>query len=240
MKGKIFTKKEEVNFFKRHKILIKIIVMLLFLLFCGLVTVGIGKPIINFVEQPEKFREWVNSHGLWGKLSFVLMVFFQVVIALIPGEPLEIGAGYAFGAVEGTILTVIGTVLGSVAVYFMVKKWGIRFCEIFFDRQKLLSLKILKNKRKRDILAFIIFLLPGTPKDLVTYFLGLTEMKLSYVIFLSSVVRLPSIITSTLGGDAIGVEEYVTAIIVFGITLLMSLIGLIIYRKILVKKKKRL
>ena len=63
--------------------------------------------MIEFVSEPEKFRLWVNSHGFFGKIAFVGMVFFQVVLALIPGEPLEIGAGYAFGAVEGTILTVI-------------------------------------------------------------------------------------------------------------------------------------
>ncbi len=239
MKGWIFTKKKEVDFFKNNRLAIKIVVLLFFLLFCGAITFIVGRPMMRFMDEPEKFRIWVDSHGLWGKVSFVVMVFLQVVIALIPGEPLEIGAGYAFGAVEGTLLTVIGTLLGSVAVYFMVKKWGIRFCEIFFEREKLLSLRILKDKRKRDVIAFFIFLLPGTPKDLVTYFLGLTEMKLSYVMFLSAVVRLPSIITSTLGGDAIGVEAYITAIVVFAITMLFSLIGLVIYRKILIKKKNK-
>ncbi len=206
-------------------------------MFITLVTVLVGKPIVEFVSSPEKFRIWVDSHGFWGKLAFLGMVFFQVVLALIPGEPLEIGAGYAFGTLEGTVLTVIGTVLGSTVVFFLVKRWGIRLCEVFFSRQKLLSLKILKNKKRRHILAFLIFFLPGTPKDLATYFLGLTDMKLGYVLFLSGVARLPSIITSTLGGDALGVKKYTTALLVFGITLAISGIGYLIYNKLTAKRK---
>ncbi len=193
--------------------------------------------MIAFVSQPDKFRDWVNKSGLWGRVAFVLMVFFQVVLALIPGEPLEIGAGYAFGAVEGTLLTVLGTVLGSITVYFLVKRWGIKLCEVFFPRDKIFSLRILKNRRKRDILAFLIFFLPGTPKDLATYFLGLTDVKLGYVLFLSGVARLPSIITSTLGGNALGVKEYAAALIVFGITLIISGIGVLTYNKITKRKR---
>ncbi len=195
--------------------------------------------MIEFVSQPEKFRQWVDKSGIMGKLAFVGMVFFQVVLALIPGEPLEIGAGYAFGAVEGTILTVIGTVLGSITVFNLVKKWGIKLCEVFFDRKKLLSLKILKDRKKRDLIAFFIFFLPGTPKDLVTYFLGLTEIKPSYVIFLAAVVRLPSIITSTLGGNALGLQNYFTALLVFTITLAISGVGVLIYKKVLIKRKNK-
>lgn len=219
--------------------------VILFFAFMGAVTFLVGKPMISFVSEPEKFRVWVDSHGIWARIAFVLMVFFQVVLALIPGEPLEIGAGYAFGAVEGTILSVVGTVLGSIAVFYLVKRWGIKLCEVFFSREKLLSLKILKNKKRRDIISFIIFFLPGTPKDLVTYFLGLTDVKLSNVLFLSGVARLPSIITSTLGGDALGVKKYTTALLVFVITLALSGIGLLIYNKLiknhnkLIKNRKR-
>lgn len=221
-----------------NKRIIKIILFVVLLSFLACVTLIIGKPMISFVSEPEKFRLWVEDKGFFGKIAFVLMVFFQVVFALIPGEPLEIGGGYAFGVFEGTILTVIGTVLGSITVFFLVKKWGIKLCELFFSRDKLLSLKILKNKQKRNILIFLIFFLPGTPKDLLTYFLGLIDIKLSTVLFLSAIARLPSIITSTLGGDALGGKQYTAAFLVFAITLLISGIGYLIYEKVIIKHKK--
>lgn len=215
---------------KKQQRAIAISAFVLFLAFCGIVGWFIGKPMIEFVSEPEKFRLWVDSHGFWGKITFVGMIIFQVVIALVPGEPLEIGAGYAFGAIEGTLLCVIGTTLGSLLVFLLVRKIGVRLVEVFFSQEKINSLKILKSSKKRNFLIFLVFFLPGTPKDLITYFVGLTDVKPLNFLVLVSVARLPSIITSTLGGDALGVEEYKTAIIVFVITLLISLIGWLLYR----------
>lgn len=213
-----------------NKKIIGAVAITLFLLFCTAVGYFIGGPIIKFVSEPEKFRVWVENGGVWSKLAFIGMVMFQVVIALVPGEPLEIGAGYAFGALEGTLLTVIGITLGSLLVFCLVRKFGVMLVEIFFSREKINSLKFLHKSKKRDFIIFLLFFLPGTPKDLITYFAGLTDMKLSYVLWLSAVVRLPSVITSTLGGNALGTEKYITAITVFIITLIVSLIGWLIFK----------
>ena len=94
------TKNRIEAFSKKQKNLIGIGIFLLFLLFCGLVGWFIGKPMIEFVSKPEDFHLWVQSKGIWGRIAFIGMMIFQVIIALVPGEPLEIGAGYAFGAVE--------------------------------------------------------------------------------------------------------------------------------------------
>ena len=214
----------------RQKRIIGASATVLFMLFCSAVSWYIGRPIIEFVSEPEKFRVWVENGGIWSKIAFIGMVMFQVVIALVPGEPLEIGAGYAFGAIEGTLLTVIGVTLGSLVVFSLVRKFGVMLVEIFFSREKISSLKFLQKSKKRDFVIFLLFFLPGTPKDLITYFAGLTDMKLSYMLWLSAVVRLPSVITSTLGGDALGTEKYIMAIIVFIITLIISFIGWLIFK----------
>lgn len=214
----------------RQKRIIGASATVLFLLFCAAVSWYIGRPIIEFVSEPEKFRVWVENGGIWSKIAFIGMVMFQVVIALVPGEPLEIGAGYAFGAIEGTLLTVIGVTFGSLVVFSLVRKFGVMLVEIFFSREKISSLKFLQKSKKRDFVIFLLFFLPGTPKDLITYFAGLTDMKLSYMLWLSAVVRLPSVITSTLGGDALGTEKYIMAIIVFIITLIISFIGWLIFK----------
>lgn len=221
---------------EKQKRIIAGTVFVLFLLFCGAVTWFIGRPMIKFVSEPEKFRVWVDSHGIWGEITFVAMMVFQVVIALVPGEPLEIGAGYAFGAIEGTLLCVLGITIGSMLVFLMVKRFGIRLVEVFFSREKIMSLKFLQDEKKRALLTFTVFFLPGTPKDLLTYFVGLTDIKLSHFLLLTSVARLPSVITSAVGGSALGVESYTFAIIVFTLTLVFSGTGLLIYKFI---QKKR-
>ena len=230
-------KREELT--EKQRKIIAALVFILFILFCGVVTWFIGRPMIEFVSEPEKFRDWVDSKGIFGEITFVAMMVFQVVIALVPGEPLEIGAGYAFGAVEGTLLCVLGITLGSALVFIMVKRFGIRLVEVFFSREKIMSLKFLQNEKKRALLTFTVFFLPGTPKDLLTYFVGLTDTKLSHFLLLASVARLPSVITSTVGGSALGVESYALAIVVFSATLVFSGMGVLIYRFIQKKRNNR-
>ena len=213
--------------------------LFVFLLFAILVTVFIGRPMLRFVEEPELFRNWVDGHGLWGRLLFLGMVIFQVFFAIIPGEPLEIGAGYAFGAIEGTLLCLAGTTIGGILVFLLVRKIGVRLVEVFFPIEKIRSLWLLRTSKRRNFLTFLLFFLPGTPKDLLCYFVGLTDMKLSTWIWITSIARIPSIITSTIGGDALGEERYTLAIVAFAITAAVSVVGILIYQKIIKPRRKK-
>ena len=226
------------NLTLKQKKVLSVLVILLFVGFCAAVTWFIGRPMIRFVEEPEKFRSWVDAHGILGKICFIGMTAFQVIIAFVPGEPLEIGAGYAFGAVEGTLLCVIGITLGSMLTFLLVRRFGVRFAEIFFTIEKIKSLKFLQNEKKLGFIIFLIFFLPGTPKDLITYFIGLTDIKLSHYLLLVSIARLPSVITSTVGGSALGTTKYTLAIVVFSATLLLSGLGLLCYNFISRKRTK--
>lgn len=109
--------------------------------------------------------------------------------------------------------------------------------EAFFSREQINSLKFLHNHKELDLIVFILLFIPGTPKDIITYFVGLTPMKLRTLILISFFARIPSVITSTIGGDAIGDQNYTFAIIVFVITIIISGIGVLIYRKITKKEK---
>ena len=233
------TQNEERHLTTKQKKIISVILLVLFLGFSALVAWFIGKPMISLVSEPEKFRSWVESRGILGRLIFIGMMVFQVIIALVPGEPLEIGAGYAFGAVEGTLLCVAGVTIGSLLVFGLVRRFGIRLVEVFFDTGKIKQLKFLQNEKRLDLITFIVFFLPGKPKDLLTYFVGLTDIKLSKFIFIVSVARMPSIITSTVGGSALGIKRYELAAIVFGGTVIISLLGLFIYNRICVHRAKK-
>lgn len=192
----------------------------------------VGRPMIRFAKKPELFRQWVDQRGIWGKAAFVGMVFLQVLVAIIPGEPLELCGGYAFGAFWGTALCLIGAVLGSVAVFAFVRKFGQPLVEVFFPKEKLESLRFLRSSPKRDALFWLIFTVPGTPKDLLCYFAGLTDLSWGKWLLMATVGRIPSVLTSTIGGDAMGVQNYQFAIITFAVTLVISGIGLLIYRAI--------
>ena len=211
----------------------------LFLLLSLLIFWFAGRPLIRFAQEPERFRQWVDQQGLWAHVLFTGMVILQVIVAVIPGEPLEIAAGYAFGAVEGTLLCVLGTFIGGILVFLLVRRFGLRAVEVFFPPEKLRKLRFLHNERRLSQWVFFIFFLPGTPKDLLCYFVGLTAMPLRTWVIISAVARLPSIITSTVGGNALGMGEYTFAIIVFAATLVISGIGLLLYRAVCSARERR-
>ena len=196
------------------------------------ITWFVGRPLIEYLREPEKFRAWVDSAGPMGRVYFLGIQVLQVVIAIIPGEPVEIGAGYAFGAVEGTLLCILGTVMGSMAVYFFVRRFGIKAVEIFFPLEKIERLRFLNTVRKRDTLMFLLMFIPGTPKDLLGYVAPIVGITPGAWLFITSVARIPSIITSTVGGGALGGQNYVFAISAFAITLVISGCGILIYRRI--------
>lgn len=198
----------------------------------ALIIWRVGVPLVRFASEPEKFRLWVESSGVWSRFAYAGMMIFQIIIAFLPGEPFEIAAGYAFGAVEGTILCLAASTLGSVLVFLLVRRYGMRLVELFFSADKLKSIRFLKTTPKRGFIFFIIFMIPGTPKDLLCYFAGLTDMKFLTWLAICSLGRLPAIITSTVGGDALGTSDYRFAIIVFAVTLGISLIGIAVYKLI--------
>ena len=206
--------------------------VVIFILFSAAVFWFVGQPMIRFARQPELFRAWVEQRGVWGKLAYVGMVLLQVLVAVIPGEPLEICGGYAFGALWGTVLCLLGALLGSVAVFAFVRRFGQPLVEVFFPQEKLESLRFLHSSPRRDALLWLIFTVPGTPKDLLCYFAGLTDLSWGKWLLISSVGRIPSIVTSTIGGDALGVQNYQFALIAFAVTLAISGVGLLIYRAV--------
>ena len=204
----------------------------LFLLLSALIFGLAGNPLIRFVQEPERFRAWVDAQGVMAPIAFMGMLILQIVVAVIPGEPLEIAAGYAFGAVEGTLLCMLGAFIGRVAVFLLVRRFGTRAVEVFFPLEKLNELKFLQNKRRMTLWVFFLFFLPGTPKDVLCYIVGLTDLPLRSWLIISAIAPFPSIVTSTIGGDALGMGNYTFAIIVFAVTLIISGLGLLAYRVI--------
>ena len=204
----------------------------LFLVLSALVCWFAGRPLIRFVREPERFQAWVDAHGVRAPLLFVGMVVLQIVVAIIPGEPLEIAAGYAFGALEGTLLCLIGALVGRVAVFLLVRRFGVRAVEVFFPLEKVQSLRFLQNEKKLTFWVFFLFFLPGTPKDVLCYIVGLTKLPLRSWIIISTIAPIPSIITSTIGGSALGMGRYTFAAAVFGATLAISAAGLLVYRRV--------
>ena len=201
-----------------------------------LATLFIWNWLSSFSQ--DDFRAYIQSFGAMGWLVLLGLQFLQVFIALIPGELLETAAGYAFGPLMGTLLCYVGVALASVLVFALTRRFGVKLVEVFISREKINELSFINTERKRNVLIFLLFFIPGTPKDLLTYFAGLTDIKLGTFLAISLVARIPSVLSSTVGGHLLGEGQYGGAIWLYGITGVVSLVGILIYNAIIKRKTK--
>lgn len=193
----------------------------------------------EYLQDPETVRKMIGEHYVLGALAMVLICAVQVIVALIPGEVVEIASGYVFGSWLGSLLCLTGIVLGSCVTILLVRRFGRKFVYVFYPKEKLDALPILNNPKKRNLLTFVLFVIPGTPKDLLTYAIGLTDMSIPLYIALTTAARFPSVILSTLSGNAVGTKDYTTAILFVAITAAVSGVGLIIYNRIQKKNTRK-
>lgn len=201
---------------------------------------GILSPYLDSTEpSSEAFRTLLRQYGWTGRLILLGIQCLQVVIALIPGEFVELGAGYAYGAVEGTCICLLGIAISSSIIFLLVKKFGIRLVETLIPREKIRRMHFINSSSKLKRLVFLMFLIPGTPKDALTYFVGLTDMTLGQFLVITLIARIPSVVSSTVSGQLAGDENYLTAGIVYAITGFVSVAGYWIYSRYLKNKESK-
>ncbi|MBQ3507655.1 MAG: TVP38/TMEM64 family protein [Clostridia bacterium] len=215
-----------------------IILSIISAVFLGLTALGIWFSR-EYLMDPALVREKIGEHYLLGAIAMVLISAVQVIVALIPGEFVEIAAGYCFGSWIGSLLCLFGIVLGSCTTILLVRYFGSRFVYAFYPREKIEALPIINDPPKRNMLTFILFVIPGTPKDLFTYAIGLTDMSIPLYVALTTAARFPSVILSTLSGDAVGTKDYTLAVVFVIVTAVVSGVGLLLYNMLLKRKKHK-
>lgn len=204
----------------------------------GILTVLIFLFIRREFEETNVLRDWVAAHPLPGSILMILLCAVQVVVALVPGEIVELASGYVFGAVWGTVLCLAGITLGSVCAILLARRFGRKLVESFYPRDKLESLPILNDPSRRNALTALLFFIPGTPKDLMTYIIGLTDMSIPLYILLTTLCRLPSVLMSTLSGAALGDNRIMRGVWFLIATGIVSAAGYFIYLTIQKKTRK--
>lgn len=205
------------------------------------------KNIFSPDGEGEAFRELVKAHPVLGVLILTLACVVQVIVAFIPGELLEQTAGYLFGPWYGALICFIGNMIGSVLVLLIVHKFGKKLVYMLVPKEKIDEIGFLKDTKRRNFLTFLLFLIPGTPKDLLTYAIGITDMSLLTYFLLTSFARIPSIIMSTVSGNWLAdlvagreVDGLIMKLVIWNAAaIVICIVGYIIYRVITKKRENK-
>lgn len=190
------------NKVKIFKIFLTIIVLSLFL---GIIIYIF--PImkdLSTLEGQIAFKEKVENSGIFGMLSLFGLQVAQIFLIIVPGEPIEILAGMCYGSLWGTVFIMFSACIISTTIFLLVRKFGRKFVYDFCDKKKVEKIensKVFQNPKKIEFIMLILFLIPGTPKDLLVYVAGLLPIKPLKFIIISTFARFPSVITSTLAGE---------------------------------------
>lgn len=208
-------------------LIIAIIVAIIYYLF----------PVVKNLSTPEgqvAFKEKISNSGVLGFLMLFGLQFAQIFLFVIPGEPIEILAGICYGPIWGTIFVMISAAIITLFIYLLVHKFGRKFIYDFCGEEKIKKIenaKVFKNPKTISFIVFILFFIPGTPKDLFTYIVALLPIKPLNFIIISTIARFPSIISSTLAGDNLLAGNWQMSLIIYGATFLIVGIAILIMRK---------
>ena len=215
--------------------------IIIFIALMGVLTV-ICLPYVQGLATEEgraAFKAWIDGLGFGGWLITLGIQLLQIFVAFIPGEPIELMLGYVWGPIWGTLTCLLGIFIGTLTIFFAVRKLGMKFVKRVVGTDDLTKYKFLSDKNKLELTVFILFFIPGTPKDPLTYIAPLAPISPIKYLLIATFARFPSIITSTILGDRIAEGDYLMAIIVFLVTALISVLGIIFGNKFIKSKQKK-
>lgn len=213
--------------------LLTLIMVVIILIVSTIYMIPIVKQL-NTVQGQIEFKSKIQNSGMVGVLILFGLELAQIILAILPGEPIEVLAGICFGTIGGTIFIMISIFITTCLIYFLVKKYGRKFIYEFFSKEKVQKLensKIFKDDKKVEMVMILLFLIPGTPKDLLVYLGGLLPIKTSRFIMIATLLRFPSVISSTIAGNSILDRQWKIVILAYLASFLVTFIILLIIHK---------
>ena len=207
-----------------------------FLLLIGIIVVipayiwFYNQQIITNMSSLENVEAYFKKEYYATALTFVGAQVVQIVICIIPGQWLQIASAYLLGFWEAYLLSIIGVAIGTSVSYYLAKILGHDAMHTIFGEEKISNMIKHLNNKRAIIIMFVIFLIPGVPKDLLSYAAGLSEMKLKTFMIISLIGRTPAMMGSLFIGMFLQYKSYTGAIIVGVLAVIAFILG-VIFRK---------
>jgi uncharacterized membrane protein YdjX (TVP38/TMEM64 family) len=198
-------------------------ILILILLIFYVYHEGAWRDIIRYYRfflNPVRLQLFIASFGPYAKVVFVVVQALQVVLAPVPGEVTGFVGGYLFGGIIGAICSTIGLMVGSSLAFGIAKRLGIKFVEKIVKKEYIDKFNFFIT-HKGLYISFVLFLIPGFPKDSLCYLLGLTHMRFLDFFLINLIGRLPGTLMLTFQGSAVKNENYFSFFVLLTISVIM-------------------
>ncbi len=219
----------------RNGDIFKIVGLVAFVVIMGVVC-WLLWPYIHDLFEPggiDKVINDVRDAGPWGFLILLALQFLQIVVAFIPGEATQMAAGMLYGPWIGTLIMVVGCVISSAFVFVVVHRLGAPFVRDMVSDKWMEKFDKFQKSGKLELTVFILFLIPAMPKDVFTYLVPLTEMRMRTFLFLSNVARIPGILISTYAASGLVDGKVWESIVIFVVIAVIAVVCLIFRERLM-------
>lgn len=176
--------------------------------------------------SPEYIKNWLLSFGKLSIIVFILLQILQVVVFFIPGEIVQAAGGFVYGTMMGTILSFVGILIGSVITFYITRRYGLKVLKRIMKDESYKKLLNILNRPQNNLILFILYLIPGIPKDTLGFVAGVTKITLLEFIVLSMVGRIPGIFLMNYIGSSISSHSYIKSFLILGIATVLFIIGI--------------
>ena len=214
---------------------IKFVGLLLFLALCGILVAKLWPYIGMLFEDggAAQLKEIIQNAGPAGIFIILGVQLLQIIVAIIPGEVVQVAAGLIYGTWGGFAVLLIGCVISSAIVFLLVRKLGAPFVQNMVSTKYLDKFRTFEATGKLDLIVFFLFLIPGLPKDVFTYLVPLTDMPIGRFLVLATAGRIPAMFMSCFAANGIMEGNYVTSAIIFAVAAVIAVLGIVFREKIL-------
>jgi uncharacterized membrane protein YdjX (TVP38/TMEM64 family) len=219
-----------------HRFILKIL-LLLILIILGTYLFLHYDFYVTFIYK-EKAIAFIKSFHPYDEAAFIFLQILQVVIAPIPGEVTGIIGGYLYGPIPGTIYSTIGLTVGSWLAFALARTFGLPLVEKAVKPDIIQKYDYLMT-HQGVFIAFILFLIPGFPKDYLCYLIGLSHMKTATFLIISTFGRLFGTTLLSVSGSYVRNNQYGALLIVITVGGIFILLTYIYREKLLSVIKKR-
>ena len=207
-----------------------------------LLCIMAGVPLYLYFQLPDIWQQFktvdslnafLEQYRIGGAFVYLGLQVVQVLVAVLPGQFVQFAGGYAYGVPLAFPLAVLGIALGTTAAFFLSRFLGTEAMHLLFGEERISRFVHQLNSKKAFIILLLLFLIPGIPKDLITYAAGVSRLHFLPFLALSLIGRSPALLGSTIMGDMMRQESYAGAAVLFVIAAVLFCIGLWKRQKIL-------
>ena len=177
-------------------------------------TVLLCRPILMLAADPKKMAEFMRGQGAMGRVAFLGIQILQGFLP-IPLELTAVAGGYAFGRLPGLLLTLCAVMLSTTVIFYFTKIFGHKLLNLFFSPAQQQKVTYFRNEKTRDMLTWVLFLIPGTPKRIFVFSAGLFPQNFGQFLLISTLARVPALLACSFGGQALGNGDYGQAAAIF-------------------------